>query len=111
MRRRWPGGASADGYTGIMYRSQPPPPEPKGSWREIAEYSWIAMSIVLPIVGLIVLVMIVTASFFLLLSIHPLLSLIPVALVASGFGAFILIDRRNQRRLEEQLAQSGPERR
>jgi len=87
-----------------MYRSQPPPPEPRGSWREIAQFSWIAMSIVLPIVGLVVLVMMVVASFFLLLSIHPLLSLIPVAVIAAGFGAFILIDRRNQRRLEEQLA-------
>lgn len=90
-----------------MYRSQPPPPEPKGSWKETAEYSWIAMSIVLPVVGLIVLVMIVAASFFVLLSIHPALSLIPVAIVAAGFGAFILIDRRNQRRLEEQLQRGG----
>ncbi|MGE0228620.1 MAG: hypothetical protein AB7I38_07260 [Dehalococcoidia bacterium] len=86
-----------------MYRSEPPPPEPKGSWREIAQFSWIAMSIVLPVVGLVLLVMLVVTSFFVLLSIHPLLSLIPVAVVAAGFGAFILIDRRNQRRLEESL--------
>jgi len=94
-----------------MYRSQPPPPEPKGSWKEIAQYSWIAMTIVLPVVGLIVAVMILVASFFVLLSIHPALALIPVAVVMAGFGAFILIDRRNQRRLEEELARGGPVRR
>ena len=65
------------------------------------------MSIVLPVVGLVVLVMLVTASFFVLLSIHPLLSLIPVALIAAGFGGFILIDRRNQRRLEEEIERGG----
>lgn len=93
-------------YTGNMYRYEPPR-EPKGSWWEIAQFSWIAMSIVLPVVGLVVLVMLVTASFFVLLSIHPLLSLIPVALIAAGFGGFILIDRRNQRRLEEEIERGG----
>lgn len=90
-----------------MYRSEPPPPEPRGSWREIAQFSWIALTIVLPVVGLIILVMVVVASFFVLLSIQPLLSLIPVAVVAAGFGVFILIDRRNQRRLENEIARGG----
>ncbi|MBX7112519.1 MAG: hypothetical protein K1X87_11835 [Dehalococcoidia bacterium] len=94
-----------------MYRSEPPRPEPKGSWREIAQFSWIALSIVLPIVGLVVLVMLVAASFFVLLSIQPLLALIPVAVVAAGFVGFILIDRRNQRRLEDEIARGGTSRR
>lgn len=80
-----------------------PPRQPVGTWREILEYSWIALSIVLPIVGLIILVMLLVTSFFVLLSIRPVLSLIPVAIVAAGFGVFILIDRRNQARLEAKL--------
>ena len=70
-----------------MYGYQPPKdPDEKASWREILELSWIAMSIVLPAVGVVIGVMLLVALFFLCLSIHPALTLIPIGIMGAGVG-------------------------
>lgn len=87
-----------------MYRFEPPEEQDKGSWREIFELSWIAMSIILPVIGGVFAVMLLVVAFFWSLSIHPALTLIPVGIAALGVLAVILVDRRNQARLEAQVA-------
>jgi hypothetical protein len=85
-----------------------PPKEPQGSWREIVDFSWAAMTIVYPIVGLVLGVMLLVVLFFVCLSINPLLTLIPVGMfVALGFG-FVLLDRRNQQQLDIQHRGDSP---
>ncbi len=80
-----------------------PPKEPSGSWREIIELSWVAMTVVMPVVGAVVGVVLLVASFFVFLSIHPLLTLIPVGILVAGGAFVVLMDRRNQARLEAQI--------
>jgi len=80
-----------------------PPQEPKGTWREVFEFSWIAMTIVMPIIGAVIGVILLVALFFVCLSIHPLLTLIPLGIMAAGGFAVVLMDRRNQARLEAQI--------
>jgi hypothetical protein len=89
-----------------MYRYEPPEqPDPKGSWREILQLCWIAMSIVLPVVALVLGVMLLVAIFFWFLSIHPALTLVPVGLLVIAALGVIFIDRRNQARLARQAAE------
>ncbi len=87
-----------------MYRYDPPEESEKGSWREIFQLSWIAMSIILPVLGGVFGVMVLVMVFFWCLSIHPALTLIPVGIAALGVLTVILVDRRNQARLEAQAA-------
>jgi hypothetical protein len=86
-----------------------PPKEPQGTWREIIDYSWAAMTIVYPVVGLVLGVMLLVVLFFVCLSIQPLLTLIPLALfVLLGLG-FVLLDRRNKQQLDAQYrGDAGP---
>ena len=79
-----------------------PPKEPTASWKEIIQLSWIAMTIVMPVIGGVILVMILVASFFFFLSVNPALTLIPIGVFAGAALILILIDRRNQARLEAQ---------
>jgi hypothetical protein len=97
-----------EGYTGQMYGYEPPK-EPQGTWREIMNYSWAAMTVIYPVVGMVLGVMLLVVLFFVCLSIHPLLTLIPVGLfVLFGFG-FVLLDRHNQQQLDTQSrGGSGP---
>lgn len=89
-----------------MYRYEPPKePDSNGSWREVFELSWFAMSIILPVVGLVLAVMAIVAVFFWFLSIHPALTLVPVGLLVAAVLAMIVVDRRNQARLAEQAAE------
>jgi hypothetical protein len=48
--------------------------------------------------------MVLVMVFFWCLSIHPALTLIPVGIAAVGVLTVILVDRRNQARLEAQAA-------
>jgi len=85
-----------------------PPKEPQGTWREVMEFSWAAFTIVMPVVGLVLFVMLLVTLFFVFLSMHPFLTLIPVGLmVALGLG-FVILDRRNQQRLEAQDRGGSP---
>jgi hypothetical protein len=95
-----------------MYRYEPPPDkEPQASWREILELSWVAMTIVMPVVGLVLGVMVLVLIFFWCLSIHPALTLLPLSVFVSAALVVIFIDRRNQARLEAEAAGREPERR
>jgi hypothetical protein len=85
-----------------------PPKEPQGSWREVFEFSWVAFTIVMPIIGLVIGVILLVMLFFICLSIHPLLTLIPAGILVAIGSGFVLLDRRNQARLEAQHRGESP---
>jgi Flp pilus assembly protein TadB len=81
-----------------------PPKEPKGSWREVVELSWAAMTVVLPAIFAVIGVMLLTVLFFYCLSIHAYLTVIPLGIAGLVVLAVILRDRRNVARMEAQAA-------
>jgi len=87
---------------------EPPRHTPQGSWREILSFSVIAWSIVAPVVLVVLAIMALVAVALWLATAHPLLALIPVGLLTAGFGAAAWRDRRNQARLEAELAADPP---
>lgn len=91
-----------------MHQYEPPRHTRPGSWREILSLSIVAWSIVTPVIAVVLGIMVLVFLGLWLATIHPLLALIPVALLAAGFGAAILRDRANQRRLEAELAADPP---
>ncbi|MSQ36548.1 MAG: hypothetical protein EXR63_05360 [Dehalococcoidia bacterium] len=91
-----------------MQQYEPPRHTKQGSWREILSYSMVAWSIVVPVMAVILGIMALIAIALWLATVHPLLALIPVGLLAAGFGAAVLRDRRNQARLEAELAADPP---
>jgi hypothetical protein len=93
-----------------MHQYEPPRPIKAGSWREILSLSLVAWSIVVPVVAVVLAIMGLVVLGLWLATIHPALALIPVAILAAGFGAAILRDRANQRRLEAELAAEAPRR-
>ena len=97
------GARNVGGYTGCMYGYQSPQQDPDGSWSEIFVMSRVVLGLLAIPMLVIFGVLFLLGSAVWLLSIHPILSLAPLAILGVGVRILIQRDKRAQKTLEEEI--------
>ncbi|MGE3960415.1 MAG: hypothetical protein AB7F65_01875 [Dehalococcoidia bacterium] len=86
-----------------MYGYQPPQQDPEGSWSEIFVMSRVVLGILAVPILIIFGVLFLLGSAVWLLGVHPLLSLLPLAVLGAGVWVLVERDKKAQRSLEDEI--------
>jgi hypothetical protein len=83
----------------MSYGYEPPKQDSSGSWGEIFVITWVIFGLLAPFMGAIFGVITFVVVTVLLMGLHPLLGLIPLALLAAG--AYWVLRRERQKADED----------
>lgn len=86
-----------------MYGYQPPQQDPQGSWSDILVITRIVLGILALPLLIIFSVLALLGSAIWLLSVHPLLTLLPLSILGLGVWKLIERDKQAQKTLEEEI--------
>lgn len=79
----------------MSYGYEPPEQDSSGSWGEIFVITWVIFGLLAPFMGAIFGVITFAVVTLLLVELHPLLGLVPLALLAAG--AYWVLRRERQK--------------
>ena len=85
----------------MSYGYEPPERDRDGSWSEVFLITKVAFSLLLPLIGAIVGVLVLVIGIIFLFAVHPALALIPLSALVIGV-AYVL--RRERQKHDEEVA-------